>query len=171
MDEVREILDIEEKYKKLLMCKLGEDDRLSLSCPDFKYPEPVYLYVKSKKTDKTIAVRIDGGDKTVRFWDYVDDDYSDEDGVWGYMTEKGIDGFIKKLYVVMNKAIDIDFYDAEGESSDYYSGVIGVELTAETALKAARKYGKEIDFVFVKVSDFFGEKQFVFDRTFRLIKR
>ena len=49
--------------------------------------------------------------------------------------------------------------------------MIGVELTAETALKAARKYGKEIDFVFVKVSDFFGEKQFVFDRAFRLIKR
>ena len=42
---------------------------------------PVFVYVKAVKTEKSIAVRIDGGDRTMRFWDYVDDDYSDEDGV------------------------------------------------------------------------------------------
>lgn len=171
MNNASEILEIEEKYKKVLINKLGADDRLSLSCPDFKYPEPVFLYVKSKKTDKTIAVRIDGGDNTVRFWDYVDDDYSEEDGVWGYMTEKGIDAFIKKLYTVMDKAVDVEFFSADGECDDYYSGVIGVELTAETALKAVKKFGKETDFAFAKISDFFGEKQYVFDRSFKLIKR
>lgn len=171
MNNASEILETEEKYKKILISKLGTDERLSLSCPDFKYPEPVFLYVKSKKTDKTIAVRLDGGDKTVRFWDYVDDDYSDEDGVWGNMTDKGIDSFVKKLYTVMEKAIDIEYFGLDGECDDYYSGVAGFELTAENALKAVKKYGKEIDFVFAKVSDFFGEKQYVFDRTFRQIKR
>lgn len=171
MNNASEILETEEKYKKILLCKLGTDERLSLSCPDFKYPEPVFLYVKSKATDKTIALRIDGGDKTVRFWDYVDDDYSEEDGVWGTLTEKGVEAFIKKLYTVMDKAVDIEYFAADGECEDYYSGVAGVELTAENACKYAKKYGKDKSFVYAKVGDFFGDRQYVFDKAFRLIKR
>lgn len=169
MNNAREILEIEEKYKKLLMNKLGADERLSLSCPDFKYPEPLFVYVKSVKTEKSIAVRLDGGDKTVRFWDYVDDDYSDEDGVWGTMTEKGLDGFIKKLYAVMDKAVDIEFYGMDGECDDYYSGVAGFDLTVANAQKAVKKYGKGTDFVFAKFSNFFGDVQYVFDKTFRQV--
>ena len=104
MHNISEILEAEEKYKKLLIAGLSEDERLSISCPDFKYPEPVFVYVKSVKTDKTIAVRLDGGDRTMRFWDYVDDDYSEEDGVWDRMGEKGLENFIKKLYTVMDHA-------------------------------------------------------------------
>ena len=171
MENVSEILELEEKYKKLLMQKLEGDERLSLSCPGFRYPEPVYVYIKCVKTEKSIAVRLDGGDKTMRFWDYVDDDYSDEDGVWGKMTEKGLDAFVKKLYIVMDKAVDIEYYDSEGECADYYSGVINLELTAENAQRAVRKFGKNIQFALAKCSNFFGDVQYVFDRSLRLIKR
>ena len=153
------------------MNKLSGDDRLSLSCPDFRYPEPLFVYVKSVKTEKTIAVRLDGGDKTVRFWDYVDDDYSEEDGVWEKLTEKGLENFIKKLYIVMDKAIDIEYYGLDGECEDYFSGVAKWELTAENAMKAIRKYGKEINFVFAKFSNFFGDVEYVFDKHYRQVKK
>ena len=115
MKNVAEILETEEKYKKLLVAKLAGDDRITLSCPEFKYPEPAFVYIKSVKTDKSIAVRLDGVDKTMRFWDYVDDDYSDEDGVWAKMNEKGLDVFASKLYTVMEKAFDIEFYNLDGD--------------------------------------------------------
>ena len=170
MKDISEILETEEKYKKIIMNKLSADERLSLSCPDFKYPEPLFVYVKSVKTDKTIALRIDGGDKTVRFWDYVDDDYSDEDGVWGNLTEKGLETFIKKLYAVMDKAVDIEYFNIDGECEDYYSGVANFELTAENARKAVKKCADGIEFVFAKLGDFFGENEFVFDKAFGQIK-
>ena len=74
MKNVAEILEVEEKYKKLLVAKLSGDDRITLSCPEFKYPEHAFVYIKSVKTDKSIAVRLDGVDNTMRFWEYVDDD-------------------------------------------------------------------------------------------------
>ncbi len=35
MKNVAEILETEEKYKKLLVAKLAGDDRITLSCPEF----------------------------------------------------------------------------------------------------------------------------------------
>lgn len=169
MKDVREILEIEEKYNKLLMDKFKGDGRLSLSSPGFRYPEPVYVYIKCVKTDKTIAVRLDGGDETMRFWDYVDDDYSEEDGVWGKMTEKGLEGFVKKLYAVMDSAFDIEYYGLDGECDDYYSGVSGMEQSAANAQKAVKKFGKDVDFAFAKYSNFFGDIQYVFDKNFKQI--
>ena len=171
MSDVREILEIEEKYKNLLMDKLKGDERLSVLSPDFKYPEPVFVYVKSAKTEKSIAVRLDGVDKTMRFWDYVDDDYSEEDGVWDKMSDKGLEGFVKKLYKVMEHAVDIEYFGLDGECDDYYSGIANFEQTEENARKAVRKYGKESDFVFAKFSNFYGDVQYVFDRSFKLIKK
>lgn len=171
MKDTAEILELEEKYKKLLTDKLGGDARLSVTCPDFKYPEPVYVYIKSVKTEKSIAVRLDGGDRTMRFWDYVDDDYSEEDGVWSEMSENGLAEFVKKLYGVMEKAIDIEFFSSDGECEDYCSGVAAFQLTAENALKAVKKSGKNVKFAFAKFSDFFGNMQYVFDNNFRQIKR
>lgn len=170
MDNVSEILEVEEKYKKLLMTKLGADGRLALSCPDFKYPEPLFVYVKSVKTDKSIAVRLDGGDKTMRFWDYVDDDYSEEDGVWDKMSERGLESFIGKLYTVMDHAFDIEFFDKDGECCDFYSGVFNLEPTAENARKAVKKYGKDIDYVFAGFISFFGDAHYVFNRNLELVK-
>lgn len=170
MHNISEILEAEEKYKKLLIAGLSEDERLSLSCPDFKYPEPVFVYVKSVKTDKTIAVRLDGGDRTMRFWDYVDDDYSEEDGVWDRMGEKGLENFIKKLYTVMDHAFDIEFFDGNGDCIDFYSGVFNLEPSVENAKKAVKKYGKDIDYVFAGFISFFGEAHYVFDRNGELIR-
>ena len=171
MKDTVEISELEESYKKLLMDRLKGDERISVTCPDFKYPEPVFVYIKSVKTDKSIAVRLDGGDKTMRFWDYVDDDYSEEDGVWSPMTEKGLDEFVKKLYEVMGKAIDIEFYGLDNECEDYCSGVAAFELNEVNALKAVKKSGKNIKFAYAKFSDFFGGIQYIFDYNFRQIKR
>lgn len=166
---MKEIRELEEKYKNLLIQKLSADKRLCVTCPDFKYPAPLFVYVKSVKTDKTIAVRLDGVDKTMRFWDYVDDDYSSADGVWAEMTDVGLEKFVKKLYTVMNKAFDIEFFSADGECEDYLSGVAAFEFDAENACKAVKKAGKQVKFVFAKFSDFFGEVQFAFDAGFRQI--
>lgn len=172
MNDVKEILELEEKYKKLLMDRFKGDERLSLSCPGFKYPEPVYVYIKSVDTGKTIAVRLDGGDKTMRFWDYVDDDYSDEDGVWDKMSDKGLETFVKKLYAVMDRAFDIDFYTAGGECEDYYSGLANFELNASNAQKAVKKYGIDVSFAIAKFSNFFGDVLYCFDKNFnRVIKK
>lgn len=167
---MKEIRELEIKYKDLLAERLKKDERLDISCPYFEYPAPCYVYVKCKKTGKTIAIQLDGGDKTMRFWDYIDDDYSDENGVWGEMTEEGLEKFIGKLYSVLDRAIDVEFYDKDGEVEDYFSGVLKLELSADNALKAVKKLGKETKFVLAQVSDFFGNKKFVFDRAFRRIE-
>lgn len=165
----QEISRLEEQYKTLLMQRLTPDGRLAVSCPDFRYPAPLFVYVKSVKTEKTIAVRLDGVDKTMRFWDYVDDDYSEEDGVWSEMSEEGLDKFVRKLYKVMDKAFDIEFFDADGECEDYLSGVAGFDFTAENACKAVKKAGKGVDFVIAKFSSFFGDTEYAFDKAFRQI--
>lgn len=168
---MNEIRDLEIKYKDLLAQRLKKDERLDISCPYFEYPAPVYVYAKCKNNEKSIAVRIDGGDKTMRFWDYVDDDYSDEDGVWDEMSEEGLERFVTKLYDIMNRAVDVEFYDAAGEVDDYFSGVFKMELSEDNARKAVKKIGKNKPFAFAKVSDFFGEKLFVFDRALRSVKK
>lgn len=171
MKTVQEILEAEEKYKKLLVEKLSGNDKIALSCPEFKYPEPAFVYIKSIKTEKTIAIRLDGVDNTMRFWDYIDDDYSDENGVWDRMTEKGLATFCEKLNRVMEKAVDIEFFDADGECEDYFSGVVDMEFTPENAQKAVKKAGKNVDFVIAVFSDFFGDNRYVFDRALRRIVR
>lgn len=168
---MNDIAGREAKFKTLLMRKLSPDKRLNVTCPDFKYPAPLFVYVKSVKTEKTIAVRLDGVDKTVRFWDYVDDDYSEEDGVWDEMSDEGLDRFVKKLYDVMEKAVDVEFYAADGECEDYWSGVESGEITAAAAQKTVKKHGKGIDFLLAKYSNFFGDKQYVFNRAFAEVKR
>lgn len=152
------------------MEKLRGDGRISLSCPDFEYPAPLFVYIKSVKTEKSIAVRLDGGDGTMRFWDYVDDDYSEEDGVWDEMTEEGLKRFIDKLKGVMEHAVDVEFYGADGECDDYFSGVAKADLTAENAAKTVKKLGKNKDFAIARVSNFYGDTQFAFDRAYRLKK-
>ncbi len=171
MRNVKKIRETEEKYKKLITDKLKGDKRLSLSCPDFRYPEPVFVYVKSVKNEKTIAIRLDGEDETMRFWDYADDDYSDEDGIWDKMSEDGLESFLKKLYDVMNNAFDIEFYGLDGGCGDYYSGVANCEQTALFAQEGVKKYGKNVDFAFAKYSSFFGEAEYVFDKNFKRIIR
>ena len=161
----------EKKYKQQLTERLKGDKRLSLSCPDFKYPEPLYFYVKSVKTEKSIAIRIDGGDETLRFWDYVDDSYEDEDGVWEKMGDGGFERFIDKLYAVMDNAVDIEFFDEQGITDDYFAGVADGGLDGEKAKELLKKHGKGVKFVFAKISDFYGEKQFVFDRQLKPIRR
>lgn len=168
---MNDIAGRESKFKTLLMRKLSSDKRLNVTCPDFKYPAPLFVYVKSVKTEKTIAVRLDGVDKTVRFWDYVDDDYSGEDGVWDEMSEEGLDRFIVKLYGVMDKAVDVEFFGADGECEDYWSGVETGEITAATAQKTVKKRGKEVDFLLARYSNFFGDRQFVFNKAFAEVKR
>ena len=168
---MNEIAEREAKYKKLLMGKLSADKRLNVTCPDFKYPAPLFVYVNSVKTEKTIAVRLDGVDNTVRFWDYVDDDYSDEDGVWDEMTDEGLDRFIQKLYDVMNKAVDVEYYTEDGECEDYWSGVENNEINSEHARLTVRAHGKGISFLVAKYSTFFGDKQFAFNRSFVENKR
>lgn len=168
--EIKDIIDREEKCKRILTEKICTDKRLEVSCPEFKYPEPLYLYAKSKKTGKSIAVRIDGHDKTVRFWDYADDDYSDENGVWNNITESGIEKFVKKLFCVMEKAIDVEFYDASAEFLDCFSCVPETDPCEDVAKKAAKKFGKGIDFAIAKVSSFFGDKIFIFDKNYNVIK-
>ena len=155
----------------MLFDKLKGDKRLSLSCPDFKYPEPLYFYIKSVRTEKTIAIRIDGEDDTLRFWDYVDDSYENEDGVWGKMTEKGFEGFIKKLYTVMDNAVDIEFFDGNGITDDYFAGIVEGGLDDIKAKALLKKHGKGIKFLFAKISDFYGNRQFVYDRQLNTIKR
>ena len=165
------IRETENKYKQQLFDRLKGDKRLSLSCPDFKYPEPLYFYIKSVKTEKTIAIRIDGGDDTLRFWDYVDDGYENVDGVWAKMGDGGFESFIDKLYAVMDSAVDIEFYDAKGITDDYFAGVIEGELDEERAKSLLKKYGKGVAFVFAKISNFYGDRQFVFDRQLKPVKR
>ena len=171
MNSIEIIREHEKKYKQQLFDRLSDDKRLSLSCPDFKYPEPLYFYIKSVKTEKTIAVRIDGGDDTLRFWDYVDDSYEDEDGVWAKMGDGGFESFIKKLYSVMDSAVDIEFYDAKGITDDYFAGVTKGGLDETKAKALLKKHGAGIKFVFAKITDFYGDKQFVFDRQLNAIKR
>lgn len=171
MKSVEKIRETENKYKKLLNDRLKEDKRLSLNCPDFRYPEPLYFYVKSVRTEKTIAIRIDGGDNTLRFWDYVDDKYEDEDGVWAEMTDDGFESFIKKLYDVMDSAVDIEFYADKGITDDYYAGVIEGGLDENTAKELLKQHGKGVNFIFAKVISFYGDKQFVFDKRLNAVKR
>ena len=171
MTNVKEILETEEKYKKLISDKLKGDKRLSVFCPDFRYPDPVFVYVKSVKNEKIIAIRLDGEDKTMRFWDYADDDYSGEDGIWDKMSEGGLESFVKKLYGVMNNAFDIEFYGLDGECGEYYSGVANREQTALFAQEAVKKYGKKVDFAFAKYGSFFGDAEYVFDKNFKRIIR
>lgn len=171
MKSVEEIRGIEEKYKKLLFERLKGDARLSLSCPSFQYPEPLFFYIKSDKTEKTIAVRIDGEDGTLRFWDYVDDDYENVDGVWGKMTESGFENFIKKLYLVMDSAVDIEFYDSHGITDDYFAGVIKGGLDEAKARALLKKHGAGINFTVARISNFYGDIQFIYDNKLRSIKR
>lgn len=169
MSDIKEIIAIEEKFKALLIKNLKDDKRLFVTSPEAKYPEPVYVYVKCKKTDKSIAVRLDGVDATMRFWDYVDDDYSNEDGVWSRMNQKGLEEFLKKLYIVMNKAIDIEYYDLDGECEDYYSGVATYEMTPQNAQKVVKKHSKGVEFTLAKYVNFFGDIEYVFDKRFNHI--
>ena len=169
MSDTKEIIAIEEQYKNLLIKNLKDDKRLAVTSPEAKYPEPVFVYIKCKKTEKSIAVRLDGVDATMRFWDYVDDDYSQEDGVWSKMTAKGLEDFLKKLYTVMGKAIDIEFFNSDGECDEYCSGVVTYERTPQNAVKTVKKYGKDIDFVFAKYSSFFGDIEYVFNKNFKQI--
>ena len=173
MKDTATITGLEEKYKKLLLIKLGADKRLAVNSPSSKYPEPAFVYVKSVKTEKVIAIRLDGEDKTMRFWDYIDDDdYSSEDGVWDKMTDKGLENFINKFYAVADKAVDIEFFGLDGECDDYYAGVADYEQTVENAKKAVKKYGEDADFVFAKYSNFYGDVQYGFDANFRqIVKR
>ncbi len=161
----------EQLYKRLLADSLRADKRISVSCLDARYPEPLYLYVKSVETEKTIAVRIDGEDNTMRFWDYVDDTYENEDGVWDTMTDKGLESFVKKLKKVMDCALDVEFYNKKGITDDYYAGVYDGELTEEVAKKILIKHGKDVKFLYAKVTNFFGDKSFVFDAHGVRIKR
>ena len=62
MKDTATITGLEEKYKKLLLIKLGADKRLAVNSPSSKYPEPAFVYVKSVKTEKVIAIRLDGED-------------------------------------------------------------------------------------------------------------
>lgn len=173
MKDAMEITQLEDKYKKLLIAKLRGDKRLVLTSPNSTYPEPAFVYIKSLKTEKIIAVRFDGGDKSMRFWDYVDDDdYSSEDGVWDKMTENGLEGFIKKFYEVADKAVDIEYFALDGECEDYFAGVADYDLNEQNAQKAVKKYGRDTEFAFAKFSNFYGDVQFVFDRNFkRVVKR
>ena len=169
MKSIETIRETEKKYKQLLSDRLKGDKRLSLSCPDFKYPEPLYFYIKSVKTEKTIAVRIDGGDETLRFWDYVDDSYEDEDGVWAKMAD--FEEFITKLYAVMDSAVDIEFYDANGITDDYFAGVVKGEFDEAKAKALLAKHGAKVKFLFAKICNFYGDRQFVFDRQLNPIRR
>lgn len=171
MKSVEKIREIEKKYKKLLNERLKGDKRLSLTCPDFKYPEPLYFYVKSVKTEKSVAIRIDGGDNTLRFWDYVDDGYEDEDGVWDNMTDAGFEKFIEKLYAVLDRAVDIEFYGEGGITDDYYAGVTENGLDETVAKELLKKHGKGVKFLFAKVISFYGDKQFVFDNKLNAVRR
>ena len=171
MKSVEKIREIERIYRQKLLDKLKGDNRLSLSCPDFKYPEPLYFYIKSVKTEKTIAVRIDGGDETLRFWDYVDDGYENEDGLWAKMTEEGFKSFIDKLCTVMDNAVDIEFFDNKGITDDYYAGIVKGGLDEAKAKALLKKHGSGVTFIFAKISDFYGDKQFVFDRQLKPIRR
>lgn len=171
MKSIEKIREIENNYRQKLLDRLKGDKRIFLSCPDFKYPEPLYFYIKSVKTEKTIAVRIDGGDETLRFWDYVDDGYENEDGVWGKMTEDGFESFIGKLYAVMDNAVDIEFFDAKGITDDYYAGVIKGGIDEAKAKALLKKHGAGVAYIFAKISDFYGDKQFVFDRQLKPIRR
>ena len=171
MKSIEKIRETEKKYKQLLGERLRGDKRLVLSCPDFKYPEPLYFYIKSATTEKTIAVRIDGGDETLRFWDYVDDSYENEDGVWAKMSDDGFESFIKKLYTVMDNAVDIEFFDAKGITDDYFAGVVEGGLDGEKAKALLKKHGAGVKFIFAKISNFYGDRQFVLDKQLNTIKR
>ena len=171
MNSIEEIRKTEKQYKQQLYDRLKGDKRLSLSCPDFKYPEPLYFYIKSVKTEKTIAVHIDGGDGTLRFWDYVDDGYENEDGVWGKVDGDGFESFIDKLYTVMDSAVDIEFYGSKGITDDYFAGVVKGGLDIDKAKALLKKHGANVKFLFAKISNFYGDKQFVFDRQLNAIRR
>lgn len=171
MKSIEQIRESENQYKRQLFDRLKGDKRLSLSCPEFKYPEPLYFYIKSVKTEKTIAVHIDGADGTLRFWDYVDDGYENEDGVWGNVEGDGFESFIDKLYTVMDSAVDIEFYGAKGITDDYFAGVVKGGIDENKAKALLRKHGADVKFLFAKISNFYGDKQFVFDRQLNAIRR
>lgn len=71
----------------------------------------------------------------------------------------------------MDKAIDIELYDIDGECVDYFSGVANFEFTAENACKAVKKIGKGGGFALAKFSNFYGDVQYVFDKNFKQIKK
>lgn len=167
---MNDIERVELEYKEKLSEKLRADERLEISAPSACYPEPFYVYVKCKKTGKTIAVRLDGEDRTMRFWDYADDDYSDEDGIWDEMTDEGIERFTGKLYSVMEHAADIEFYNAAGECDDFVSGIFKGEITPTGAARAVKKAASGRKFAFVAFADFFGGKKYLFDKSFREVK-
>ena len=169
MKDIKEIIAVEEQYKNLLIKRFKGDKRLSITSPEAKYPEPVFVYIKCIKTEKSIAVRLDGVDETMRFWDYVDDDYSEEDGVWSKMTAKGLEDFAKKLNIVMDKAIDIEYYAIDGECEEFYSGIATYEITPQNAQKVVKKHGKDINFALARYSSFFGDIQYVFDKNLKQI--
>ena len=171
MKNVEAIREKENKFRQMLFDRLKGDGRIELSCPDFKYPEPVYFYIKSVKTEKTIAINIDGEEGMLRFWDYVDDGYEGEDGVSGTMTDDGFKTFIAKLYKVMECAVDIDFFDAKGITDDYFAGVVKGGLDEAKAKALLKKHGAGVKFVFAKISDFYGDKQYIYDRKLNPIKR
>ena len=171
MKSIENIRESEKQYKQKLFDRLKGDKRLSLSCPEFKYPEPLYFYIKSVKTEKTIAVHIDGADETLRFWDYVDDGYENEDGVWGKAEGDGFESFIDKLYTVMDSAVDIEFYGAKGITDDYFAGVVKGGIDENKAKALLKKHGADVKFLFAKISNFYGDKQFVFDRQLNSIRR
>ena len=171
MKSIENIRESENQYKQKLFDRLKGDKRLSLSCPEFKYPEPLYFYIKSVKTEKTIAVHIDGADETLRFWDYVDDGYENEDGVWGKAEGDGFESFIDKLYTVMDSAVDIEFYGAKGITDDYFAGFVKGGIDENKAKALLKKHGADVKFLFAKISNFYGDKQFVFDRQLNAIRR
>lgn len=171
MKSVESIREAEKKYVAQLFERLKGDNRLSLSCPEFKYPEPVYFYIKSVKTEKTIAVQIDGEEDILRFWDYVDDGYENVDGVGTSMLKGGFDKFINKLYIVMDYAVDIEFFDSKGITDEYFAGVIKGGLDEAKAKALLKKHGAGIKFLFAKISDFYGNIQFVYDNQLKPIRR
>ena len=171
MKSVESIREAEKKYANQLFERLKGDSRISLSCPEFKYPEPVYFYIRSVKTEKTIAVQIDGEEDILRFWDYVDDSYENEDGVCSSMLNGGFEKFIKKLYIVMDNAVDIEFFDSKGITDDYFAGVTKGGLDAVKAKVLLKKHGAGVKFLFAKISDFYGNVQFVFDSQLKPIRR
>ena len=155
----------------MLFERLKGDKRLALSCPDFKYPEPVYFHIKSVKTEKSIAISIDGEYDMLRFWDYVDDGYENEDGVCEKVTDGGFESFINKLYTVMDCAVDIEFYDSNGITDDYFAGVVKGGLDGNKARALLKKHGAGVKFLYAKIVDFYGDRQFVFDRQLNPIRR
>ena len=171
MKDLQKIRENENKYKQMLFERLKGDRRLAVSCPDFKYPEPVYFHIKSIRTEKTIAISIDGEEEILRFWDYVDDGYEGEDGVWTKMQGNGFDTFINKLYTVMDCAVDIEFFASNGITDDYFAGVVKGGLDESKAKALLKKHGAGVKFLYAKISNFYGDRQYVYDRSLNAVRR